>query len=178
MEKSEIVKLAEEKVDLIEYFNKEVVTLKPTVTPLSKSISASICPLHNETDPSFHIYEKNGVQRFKCFGCGASGNVVDLYRSIEYKYHNHKFKGIDDCASELLKKWGIDVKPAEISENVFQNALKKVKTGIAVNATFNFAKFRELNSQIRGSNLSAERRAKQYEEIDRMATSYLMNDRK
>lgn len=175
MEKSKLVKLAEEKVDLIEYFNNEVVPLKSTVTPLSKSVSASICPLHDENDPSFHIYERNGIQRYKCFGCGASGDVVDLYRNIEYKYHNHKYRGIDDCATELLKKFGIEVEPEQISENIFETAMKKVKEDVTINNTFNFAKFREINNSIKNSDLSCEDRARQYEEIDRMATAYILD---
>lgn len=32
------------------------------------------CPFHNEKTPSFHLYN----QKYRCFGCGASGDVVDL----------------------------------------------------------------------------------------------------
>lgn len=33
------------------------------------------CPLHNDRSPSFTIFD--GGQRFHCFGCGASGDVLD-----------------------------------------------------------------------------------------------------
>ncbi|HYF77342.1 MAG TPA: CHC2 zinc finger domain-containing protein [Symbiobacteriaceae bacterium] len=37
------------------------------------------CPFHADKDPSFTIYEADGAQRFKCFGCGASGDPFDFY---------------------------------------------------------------------------------------------------
>lgn len=33
-----------------------------------------LCPFHKEKTPSFHLYN----QKYRCFGCGASGDVVDL----------------------------------------------------------------------------------------------------
>lgn len=36
------------------------------------------CPFHNEKTASFHLYK----QRFKCFGCGRSGDVIDLTTAI------------------------------------------------------------------------------------------------
>lgn len=33
------------------------------------------CPFHNERSPSFTVYA--GGRRFYCFGCGASGDVLD-----------------------------------------------------------------------------------------------------
>lgn len=36
------------------------------------------CPFHNEKTASFHLYR----QRFKCFGCGQSGDVIDLASAL------------------------------------------------------------------------------------------------
>lgn len=33
------------------------------------------CPIHDDTTPSFRVYDSI---RFKCFGCGASGDVLEL----------------------------------------------------------------------------------------------------
>lgn len=38
------------------------------------------CPLHNERTPSFTIFD--GGRRFHCFGCGASGDVLDLIQHL------------------------------------------------------------------------------------------------
>src|SRR6266851_2035200 len=37
-----------------------------------------LCPFHEEKHPSFTVYSKDGRQSFKCFGCGASGDVFDF----------------------------------------------------------------------------------------------------
>lgn len=38
------------------------------------------CPFHDERGPSFFVEERDGVQRFTCYGanCGAHGDVVDF----------------------------------------------------------------------------------------------------
>ena len=44
------------------------------------------CPLHCDKTPSFTIFD--GGRRFKCFGCGASGDVLDfaqLYYGVEFR---------------------------------------------------------------------------------------------
>ena len=39
-----------------------------------------LCPLHDENTPSFHVNEGKGV--YNCFGCGAGGDVVDLFSRL------------------------------------------------------------------------------------------------
>lgn len=34
-----------------------------------------LCPFHDEKTPSFYVFNDN---RFKCFGCGQSGDVIDF----------------------------------------------------------------------------------------------------
>lgn len=36
------------------------------------------CPFHGEKTPSFHLYNQHG----KCFGCGWSGDVIDLVAGV------------------------------------------------------------------------------------------------
>jgi DNA primase len=40
-----------------------------------------LCPFHKETKPSFYVSEE--MQIFKCFGCGASGDVIKFLMQIE-----------------------------------------------------------------------------------------------
>ena len=54
----------------------------------------TLCPVHDDTDPSFHIDPER--QRYKCFGCGISGDVIDFVSLIE---HCSKKQ-----ATELLEK--------------------------------------------------------------------------
>ncbi|MDD5784387.1 MAG: CHC2 zinc finger domain-containing protein [Prevotella sp.] len=46
----------------------------------------ALCPFHNDKHPSLHFYLKKN--RYKCFACGASGNVIDLVM----RYNNMEFK--------------------------------------------------------------------------------------
>ncbi|NQT70086.1 MAG: hypothetical protein HQ552_10945 [Desulfobacteraceae bacterium] len=47
--------------------------------------SVGHCPFHTEKTPSFYVFPDN---RFKCFGCGESGDSIDFVQ----KYHGVDFK--------------------------------------------------------------------------------------
>ncbi len=42
---------------------------------------SGLCPFHPDKTPSFNVWGSS--QRFHCFGCGLSGDVIDFYRRIE-----------------------------------------------------------------------------------------------
>ncbi len=73
-------------VDLSEFLETEVGVVLRWSEP---NISANcICPLHGDTDPSFHVtfMEEDGIWVYHCFGCEAKGTIIDLvqaYYSIE-----------------------------------------------------------------------------------------------
>jgi DNA primase len=48
------------------------------IVPLRRSGSEWVaqCPFHQDRTPSFTVYD--GGNRFKCFGCGAAGDVLDF----------------------------------------------------------------------------------------------------
>ncbi|TCS05246.1 CHC2 zinc finger domain-containing protein [Rhizobium sp. BK418] len=42
------------------------------------------CPFHAEKTPSFTIFRaQDGIERFHCFGCGASGDILDFVQQIK-----------------------------------------------------------------------------------------------
>lgn len=48
----------------------------------------ALCPFHSEKNPSFYVFHKDGREWFYCFGCQASGDVVDFvqhYRGCSFK---------------------------------------------------------------------------------------------
>ena len=57
----------------------------------------ALCPFHNDKNPSLHFHR--GKNRYKCFACGASGDVVDLVM----RYNNLGFK---EAVAEILEKKG------------------------------------------------------------------------
>src|SRR6187431_3082635 len=41
-----------------------------------------LCPFHGERTPSFNVREETG--RYRCFGCGAAGDVFTFVQEIEH----------------------------------------------------------------------------------------------
>jgi DNA primase len=54
-----------------------------TFVPLRKRGNdlVGLCPFHSERTPSFHVHPDRGF--FKCFGCGAGGDVLTFYQRLE-----------------------------------------------------------------------------------------------
>ena len=42
---------------------------------------AGLCPFHNEKTPSFYVYPE--TQSFYCFGCGASGDGINIVKKFK-----------------------------------------------------------------------------------------------
>lgn len=65
----------------------DIVDVIDSVVPLKKTGASwkACCPFHKEKTPSFHVSSEK--QRFKCFGCGVSGDVfkfVQLYDNVGF----------------------------------------------------------------------------------------------
>lgn len=61
-----------------------------------------LCPFHAEKTPSFHVHPDRGF--FKCFGCGAGGDVITFVQRLE----NAPF---GDVVRMLAAKAGIELSP-------------------------------------------------------------------
>jgi len=59
-----------------------------------------LCPFHGEKTPSFHVHPDRGF--FKCFGCGAGGDVIKFVQQLE----NLSFP---DAARVLAHRAGIEL---------------------------------------------------------------------
>lgn len=73
----------------------QVVQLKRT-----GSNQKGLCPFHSEKTPSFVISDSR--QRFTCFGCGASGDVIEFVR----RYYNLSFP---EAVERLALMCGVDI---------------------------------------------------------------------
>lgn len=71
----------------------------------------ALCPFHGEKTPSFYLNEE--TQRFKCFGCGESGDVFNLIQQIE---------GLDfyETLKKLAEETGVELQTNN-TPNRFQN---------------------------------------------------------
>lgn len=65
-----------------------------------------LCPFHNEKTPSFNVHQTKGI--YKCFGCGAGGNVIGFLMDLEGW-------NFPETVKYLAEKLGIDV-PEESDE--------------------------------------------------------------
>lgn len=66
-----------------------------------------LCPFHREKTPSFHVHPDRGF--FKCFGCGAGGDVISFVQKLE----NLTFA---DSVRFIATKAGIEVDPENPAE--------------------------------------------------------------
>jgi DNA primase len=64
----------------------------------SGSRLVGLCPFHNENTPSFSVNGPDG--RYYCFGCHASGDVVDYVRQIQQL-------GFQDAVEYLADRFGV-----------------------------------------------------------------------
>ena len=61
-----------------------------------------LCPFHGEKTPSFHVHPDQGF--FKCFGCGAAGDVIGFVQKLE----NVPFP---EAVRMLAAKAGVELEP-------------------------------------------------------------------
>lgn len=66
--------------NIYEYINKFYNHIK---FKKSGNVYQSICPFHNDKNPSFTLFPNTGT--FKCFGCGIHGDLIQFVRYIEKK---------------------------------------------------------------------------------------------
>ena len=79
-----------------------IVDVVGRVVPLKRAGAnyKGICPFHNEKTPSFVVSEQKQI--FTCFGCGASGDVIEFVK----RYNNLDFVG---AVESLAKEYGITI---------------------------------------------------------------------
>ncbi len=52
------------------------------VTRRTDQLIEAICPLHDDTRPSFRAVWKNGVWLWRCYVCDKGGTIIDLHAAI------------------------------------------------------------------------------------------------
>jgi DNA primase len=109
-------------LDAIEYISKYV-RLKR-----KGNVHSGLCPFHSEKTPSFTVFKK--TNSFKCFGCGASGSIIDF----SMKINSLEFM---DAAKAIAQEYNIEIpksspkdeaekKIIELRLHFYRTALKKV----------------------------------------------------
>ncbi|MGB4284861.1 MAG: DNA primase [Bacteroidales bacterium] len=75
-----------------------------------------LCPFHSEKTPSFTVSPLKGF--YKCFGCGAAGNVVKFL--MEYEHYTYI-----ESLRYLARKYNIEIEEREPTEEEIQKANEK-----------------------------------------------------
>lgn len=83
-----------------------------------------LCPFHAEKTPSFSVNEQ--MQIFKCFGCGASGDVFTFLEKIEHL-------PFPEVLEKLAKRVGVEIEKYEPDPKL----KKKRDTVLAINKLTN-----------------------------------------
>ena len=118
--------------DIIDYVSQYV--------PLKRSGSdfSGLCPFHHEKTPSFHV--SRDKQLFHCFGCGASGNLIQFVMRMENLDFTEAVRSLADragivipdesgsTAQEHSKKQKI-LEMNKLAARFFHNCLKDKQTG-------------------------------------------------
>ncbi len=81
----------------------DIVELISEIIPVKKSGAnyVAVCPFHNDTKPSMFISPSKQI--FKCFSCGAGGDVFKFWS----EYYQKEFK---DTLKDLAEKYGVELK--------------------------------------------------------------------
>ena len=72
----ETINLVRERTDIVALLESKGVSLRR-----SGQGYVGLCPVHNESTPSFHV--KTSSQTYHCFGCGVSGDAIALMQELD-----------------------------------------------------------------------------------------------
>lgn len=114
--------------DIVDYIQSSAVALKSS----SGGKFKGLCPFHGEKSPSFYV--DSNFQNYRCFGCGANGDIL----SFVQEYENLSFI---DSVKKLAELSGID---AEIEDSEPGVDLRAVRSCVAATHDFFLKAFEEL----------------------------------
>lgn len=149
---SEIILLLSDEVSIHGYYRDHIVPLDRRFSKYTLGDNRTVvCPLHDDHDPSLGVIKnKDKTDRFHCFGCGASGTVVDLHRRIQGKYKNTTMNE-DQASKDLARMYDIDL--SELATKIKDRMAKwrdreiKISRGIGMFSIVDFSQgLREFKS--------------------------------
>jgi hypothetical protein len=93
-------------IDLPSYMEAEMgLSLKWS---MDRDHCVTICPLHADSNASFHLYLKERGWWFKCYGCNESGSVVKFFMSYFHVDYDEAVKMVCDVFGLNEEEVGIE----------------------------------------------------------------------
>ncbi|HVR45175.1 MAG TPA: DNA primase [Candidatus Binatia bacterium] len=120
-----------------------------------------LCPFHAEKTPSFHVHPDRGF--FKCFGCGAGGDVITFVQKLESA-------GFGDAVRMLAAKAGVELQPESPRESRARNEREAIYEANRVAAAY-FARMLAADAGA-GARAYCSRRGFSAETIERFGLGY------
>jgi len=107
--KKEIYEYVKRKVDLLDYMETH---LGMNIRHNSDDSGVSLCPFHEDSVPSFRIsqIEGDGVWLYYCFGCGATGTIIDFFQ----KYHS--LPNAHEAVKKICQDLNLDIEEKDLSD--------------------------------------------------------------
>lgn len=117
----------------------DVLSVISKYLPVKKSGNSyvALCPFHQDKSPSMHISPSKGI--FKCFSCGASGDLFKFltdYKKVSFSEVARDLAeelGIEiftkEVAPELSREQALIFKMNELAKNFYSQALFKSEEG-------------------------------------------------
>lgn len=96
----------------------------------------ALCPFHSEKSPSFYVSDT--MQRFKCFGCGETGDVFTFLEKFEGMTFGEALRHLAEKAGVQLERRAVDPNDAkrvdildvlDLAKNYFQFVLNQHAAG-------------------------------------------------
>lgn len=112
------------KVDIVDVIGERI-----PLTPKGKNFFG-VCPFHEDTNPSMSVSREKQI--YRCFSCGASGNVFSFLMEYEHKSFKEVLKDLGDkvgvntssiSVPTFSNKYDNLYEAYEFSEKYFQNNL-------------------------------------------------------
>lgn len=173
-----------EAVSISEIYNTYIVPLNPQKYRKIQEGGMAICPFHTDTDPSFRDWREKKI--FRCFGCGAVGNVIKMYQQYLREYKDIVYS-YNDTIIKLSTLYNVELEYTEqgdlVQESVFDQARNKLQVQVELHhindmRKINYANFKHANRKIKKyEGLTAEQRLNMYSELDLMYARQLAEEK-
>ena len=92
---------------IVDYFNTMIYPRHPQLGYFTGS-NKVVCPFHEDLNPSMGIIP--GTEVFHCFGCQATGDVIEMHRRYLNQYHGTHFDR-SGALDDLIDTFDLDYEP-------------------------------------------------------------------